>query len=55
MRASSVATQASREQRLAVADDVLANDSDLITLKVRVANLHQRYLDLSSQKAKVKC
>jgi dephospho-CoA kinase len=50
-----LATQASREQRLAVADDVLANDSDLITLKVRVANLHQRYLDLSSQKAQVKC
>ena len=50
-----LATQASREQRLAVADDVLANDSDLITLKARVANLHQRYLDLSSQKAQVKC
>ena len=50
-----LATQASREQRLAAADDVLANDGDLATLKEQIASLHQRYLGLAAQKAKAKC
>lgn len=50
-----LATQASRDQRLAAADDVLANDGDLATLEAQIAGLHQRYLRLAAQKAKAKC
>ncbi len=50
-----LATQATRAQRLAAADDVLANDGDLATLKEQIASLHQRYLGLAAQKAKAKC
>lgn len=50
-----LATQASRDQRLAAADDVLANDGDLATLRVQIADLHQRYLGQAAQKAKAKC
>ena len=50
-----LATQATREQRLAAADDVLANDRDLATLKAQIADLHQRYLRLAAQKAKALC
>ena len=50
-----LASQASREQRLAAADDVLANDGDLATLRVQIADLHQRYVGLAAQKAKAKC
>jgi dephospho-CoA kinase len=50
-----LATQATREQRLAAADDVLANDSDLATLKAQIDDLHQRYLRLAPQKAKALC
>ena len=41
-------TQASREQRLAVADDVIVNDGPLETLEHAVAALHQRYLVLAA-------
>ncbi len=50
-----LATQASRDHRLAAADDVLANDRDLASLKAQIADLHQRYLRLAAQKAKAKC
>ena len=40
--------QASREQRLAAADDVLDNDAGTDTLDERVAALHQRYLALAA-------
>jgi len=50
-----LAAQASREQRLAAADDVLANDGDLATLDLRIGDLHRRYLRLAAQKAKAKC
>ena len=43
-----MATQASREQRLAVADDVIINDQGLDALEPTVAALHQRYLALAS-------
>lgn len=44
-----LATQASRAQRLAAADDVLANDGDLADLNGQVAALHRKYLRLLSQ------
>ena len=39
--------QASREQRLAVADDVIVNDADIKTLQQRVRELHEQYLHQS--------
>ena len=48
-------TQASRGERLAVADDVIANDGDVAHLETQVDKLHQAYLRLSSQKAKANC
>lgn len=39
--------QASREQRLAMADDVIANDGTLADLDDRVRQLHERYLALA--------
>ena len=41
-------TQASREARLAVADDVIVNDQALDTLEQAVVALHQRYLALAT-------
>lgn len=43
-----MATQASREQRLNAADDVLDNnDRDLTQIKAAVLQLHEQYLELS--------
>lgn len=43
-----MAAQASREQRLAAADDVLDNNgTDLEHIKAEVARLHRQYLDLA--------
>ena len=42
-----LAAQATREQRLAIADDVLVNDGDEAALDAQVAALHARYLDLA--------
>ena len=44
-----MAAQASREGRLAVADDVLDNGGDMHHLEIQVADLHRKYLRLSSQ------
>ena len=44
-----LAAQASREQRLASADDIIENSKDLNTLLARVENLHKRYLSLVSE------
>jgi dephospho-CoA kinase len=52
---SILATQATRAQRLAAADDVLANDTGLAALERQITGLHRRYLDLAAQKAKAKC
>jgi dephospho-CoA kinase len=41
-----MAAQASREQRLAKADDVIVNDRDLAHLHTQVETLHQQYLSL---------
>jgi dephospho-CoA kinase len=43
-----ISSQASPEQRLAAADDVIVNDTDLTTLQTAVTRLHQHYLALSS-------
>jgi dephospho-CoA kinase len=40
--------QASREQRLAIADDVIDNDGDIARLAPQVEALHRRYLELES-------
>ena len=48
-----MATQASREARLAIADDVIVNDRGLDALEQAVAALHQRYLALSASSASV--
>ena len=42
-----IASQASREARLAAADDVIDNVGDLAALRPRVAALHARYLKLA--------
>ncbi|MCK9987270.1 MAG: dephospho-CoA kinase [Azoarcus sp.] len=39
-----MATQASREQRLAAADEVIDNSGDLATLVAQVDRLHEKYL-----------
>lgn len=50
-----MAAQASRAQRLAVADDVIDNDDGRDKLYAQVANLHCKYLRLSSEMLKVIC
>lgn len=44
-----IAAQASREQRLAIADDVVDNSAGLAELDAAVAALHQRYRELAQQ------
>lgn len=39
-----MATQASRSERLAIADDLIRNEGSLAELQLRVENLHRRYL-----------
>ena len=41
--------QSSRVDRLAIADDVIRNDTKLAHLKEQVLHLHQRYLQLAKQ------
>lgn len=40
-----LAAQASRAERLAIADDVIANEGDLDNTREQVRRLHRRYLD----------
>ena len=42
-----IAHQASREQRLAIADDVIENNADIASLEKQVDALHHKYLKLS--------
>ena len=42
-----MAAQADRGTRLAAADDLITNDSDLDTLRARVSELHERYLEIA--------
>ena len=43
-----LAAQSSREQRLALADDVIVNDGEEAALDAQVAALHARYLELAA-------
>jgi dephospho-CoA kinase len=43
-----LAAQASRAARLARADDVIVNDTDVAALRPQVAALHQRYLQIAA-------
>jgi dephospho-CoA kinase len=47
-----LAAQATRQQRLAVADDVLFNEAPLDDIDARVERLHQRYLALAEAAAR---
>lgn len=44
-----LAAQASRAERLALADDVIRNDGDPAAVETAVAALHQRYLALAAE------
>ncbi len=46
-----MASQASRQQRLAVADDVIVNDGERAAVEEAVARLHAQYLLLARKKA----
>lgn len=48
---SMLAAQSTREQRLAVADDVIVNDGGESALDPQVATLHARYLELARRLA----
>ncbi len=50
-----MAAQASRTERLAVADDILMNDTDIPILKNRVLALHQKYLQYLDKKPNANC
>jgi dephospho-CoA kinase len=50
-----VAAQATRAQRLAVADDVIDNSGAREGIAVQVAPLHARYLELAAVKLKANC
>jgi dephospho-CoA kinase len=50
-----MAAQATRDQRLAAADDVIDNSGTPSQLGARVAELHGRYLGLAAAKLKANC
>lgn len=50
-----IASQASREERLQRADDVIVNDKDLAHLDREVARLHEFYLKLSDDSTGTHC
>ncbi len=47
-----LAAQASREERLAIADDVIANDGELATTREAVTRLDQAYRRLAAQRCR---
>ena len=50
-----MANQATRQQRLAVADDVIVNDANVTALYTRIDALHLTYLQLSAKKPHAIC
>jgi dephospho-CoA kinase len=48
-----MAAQASREQRLAAADDIVLNDDGLALLAPQVERLHAFYLDNAARMTKM--
>jgi dephospho-CoA kinase len=51
--AAMLAAQASRAQRLALADDVIVNDGSLERLRTAVESLHQQYLGLAQHSSTI--
>lgn len=49
-----MATQVSRAERLAAADDIVVNDTGLAEIESQVNALHQRYLALEGDKVGLK-
>ncbi len=47
-----IRAQATREERLKYADDIIINDSEIINLDNSVRVLHKKYLELSSERYK---
>ena len=47
-----IRAQATREERLKYADDIIINDSEIINLDNSVRVLHKKYLELSSERHK---
>jgi len=41
-----LSNQASRDQRLSIADDVITNNKDIENLKIEVKKFHKLYLNL---------
>lgn len=50
-----MAAQATRAERLAVADDVISNDAELESLQKQVLKLHKQYLHLFGEIPKANC
>ncbi len=50
-----MAAQASRAERLAVADDIVLNDGERAKVAPQVCVIHQKYLSLSAEKVKAGC
>ena len=48
-----LAAQSSREQRLAIADDVVSNDGELTATLAQVEKLHRRYLALARERRRL--
>ena len=46
-----IAAQASREERLSIADDVVQNDGDLAKTRASVSELHESYLKMAASRA----
>jgi dephospho-CoA kinase len=46
-----LAAQATREERLAVADDVIRNDADIASLRDQVEQLHRQYVTAASNRS----
>lgn len=46
-----IASQASREERLAIADEVIRNDLDLESTRAQVDSMHAHYLSLSDDRS----
>jgi dephospho-CoA kinase len=46
---AALAAQASRDERLAIADDIIDNSGEKSSLPQKVAALHQRYLSLADE------
>ena len=47
---SIIMTQISRSERLQCAHDIIVNDGSIYELKIQVGKLHNKYIELSSQK-----